>query len=129
MKYALHDTEINKIVCNNKGLELHFVNGVYLLDEKGKETELSNPCRMDITINGFDNTKLYEHITVTKTRKLKVSEIEFYDFLKLLEKNLFKIDIDYYSFFGSSILLKGYVGKYIIELIITEIEKAEYMFD
>lgn len=129
MKYALHDTEISKIVCNNEGLELHFGKGVYLLNEKGTESELSKPCRLVITINGFDRTRTYEHITVTRTKKSKVTEMDFADFLKLLEKDSLRIDIDYYSFFGASILLKGYLNKCEIELTVTEIEKAEYIFD
>lgn len=129
MKYALHDTQINKIVCNHQGVELYFENGVYLLDETGKETAPSAPCRLVITINAFDATKIYEHIIVTQFRKSKVTEISFADFLKLLEKNTFDIDMDYYSYFGASILLKGYSGKYEIELAISEIEKAEYEFD
>ena len=129
MQYGLHDTTINKIISNKTGIELYFESGVYLLDEQGRETELSDPCRMVISINRFDSTQMFEHITVTKIRKSKATEMNFSDFLKLVEKNVFEIDMDYYSFFGHSILLKGYCGQYGIELTITEIEKAEYRFD
>ena len=129
MKYALHDTEINSIDCNSAGIEFRFVKGVYLLNEQGKEGELSYPCRMIITINDFNSYRMYEHITVMKSRKSKISEIAFEDFLKLLEKDSFNVDIDYYSFFGASILLKGYCGKFKIEFTITEVDKVEYIFD
>lgn len=127
MEYALHDTEINKIVCSDKGIELHFENGVYFTDEKGKEMELSGACKMDITISQFDPTRIWEHITVTKIRKSKIKEIAFTDFLKLLENSPFTIYIDYYSTLGPSILLKGDCGKYAIELSVTETEKVEYI--
>ena len=129
MKYGLHDTSFNKIVCSNSGLELYFSNGVYLLSEQGIETELSAPCRMIVEISGFGVEKIFEHITVKKIRKCKTIEIDFAEFLLLLENNTFSIDMDYYSFFSASILLKGYVGKYEIEFTITEVEKAEYLFD
>ena len=64
-----------------------------------------------------------------KNRKSKVAMMDFADFLKLIEKNPFDVDIDYYSFFGASVLLKGYCGKYGIEFTITEIEKVEYLFE
>ncbi len=117
-----------QIVCSNKGIELYFENGVYVSKEKGEEFELSEACKIVITISDFDPTKTYEHITVTKIRKSKIKEIEFTDFLKFLEKSPFTIYIDYYSPLGSSILLKGDCGKYGIELSITETEKVEYIF-
>ena len=129
MKYALHDTKINNIVSNNEEIELYFAEGIYLLGEEGKEAELSDPCRMLITINGFNCSKPYEHITVIKAKKSKVTEIDFADFIKLVEENSFDIDIDYYSFFGAAILLKGYCGKYGIELTIMEVDKVEYIFE
>ena len=129
MKYALHDTEINSIVCNNAGIEFYFAKGVYLLNEQGKEGERSYPCRMVITINEFSSCRMYEHITVMKHRKSKITDIAFEDFLKLLKEDSFDVDIDYYSFFGASILLKGYCGKFGIEFTITEVDKVEYVFD
>ena len=129
MKYSLHDTVLNKIAFDRSGITLHFKNGVYLLDNDGRETELSGPCRIAVTINKFNSMNKYEHITVTKTAKSKIDEIDIERFIKMLDENSFRIDSDYYSFFGSSILLKGYIGKYAIEFIITEIEKAEYLFD
>ena len=68
-KYALHDTAIDEIVCTDKGVELRFANGVYLLNQNGKETALSDPCRMVVDISGFDGTRIFEHITVTKTER------------------------------------------------------------
>ena len=55
--------------------------------------------------------------------------MEFADFLKLVAKHTFRVDVDYYSFFASAILLKGYCGASRIELVMTEIESAEYVFD
>ena len=129
MKYALHDTQINSIVCNNEGIEFHFAQGVYFLNEQGKEGERSSSCRMVITIGDFDSRRMYEHVTVMKSGKSKISEIAFAEFLKLLEKDSFVVDIDYYSFFGASILLKGYCGKFNIEFTITEVDKVEYLFE
>ncbi len=57
-----------------------------------------------------------------------MKEIEFNDFLKLMERSPFTIYIDYYSTLGPSMLLKGDCGKYAIELSVTETEKVEYIF-
>ena len=128
-KYALHDTEINKVTIHNGGIELHLDNGVYLVDDNGKEMEFSAPCRVSIVINTFNFANVWEHITIMKFRKSKVKEIDFDEFLKLLNVNSFDITMEYYSLFGAAMLFKGYIGKYGIEVAITEIEKVEYVFD
>ena len=37
LKYGLHDTSFNTVKIGKKGISLSFNNGIYLLDENGKE--------------------------------------------------------------------------------------------
>lgn len=129
MKYILHDTKVNSIICNSDGVELCFEKGVYVLNEQGKASELSGPCRMVISIKFFDRDKMYEHISVTKTKKSKEKYIEYADFLQLVEKYSFEIYIDYYSFFAEAILLTGNCGENAIRFEITEVENVKYIFE
>lgn len=128
MRYGLHDTAVNRIACNQEGIELFFRDGVYFLNENGNETALSGACKMAIKIDKFDPRRTYEHISICQFRKSKVKRIEFVEFTKLVEKDAFQVDIDYYSFFGAAILLKGRCGKFEIEFTITDVDKVEYIF-
>lgn len=128
-KYLLHDAIINDIFCNDDGIDLFFEKGVYIVNEQGKEAELSGPCKMRITLPFFDSNKMFQFITVTKIKKSTISDIEFADFLKILRKYTFRIYIDYYSFFGASVLFIGDCGENVIHLTITDIDKVEYIFE
>lgn len=127
-RYGLHDTFINKVVLTNNGVEFVFREGVYLLDSTGKMTNKTDTCTMDVYICDFDKDSIYQHVEVRKIFKNKIAEIEFKEFLKLLNKNSFKIYLDWYSFFANSMLLTGSIGRYEIEIKITEIEKFFFAF-
>lgn len=129
MKYILHDAIINNIVCTEDGIELYFDKGVYVINEKGQEAEISGPCRISINIQQFDSCKMFEHITITKSRKSKITDIEYEDFLKSVRKYSFKLYVDYYSFFAESILLIGSCGENMFYFTITEVEKVDYIFE
>ena len=128
-QYGLHDTVINKITRTNVGIILEFDDGVYLLDDTGKETVLSKKCNLELKINFFDRQKMYEHIEIKRICKKKIEEIEYDEFEALLSKNTFTVYLDYYCPFGDSVLIKGSIGKYGIEFLVTEIAELSYSFE
>lgn len=127
IKYGLHDTAFDFIEINSDGITLLFADGVYFLDENGKEVSLSKECRLKLTIDNFNSENLSEHITVTKVHKNKVQEIEMIDFINKLKNNRFDIYLDFYSDFSRSILLKGYLSKNKFEIIMSEINNIEFI--
>ena len=55
-------------------------------------------------------------------------EINISDFCMSVENNKFDIVIDYYSPFAKSIVLSGYVGKYQMNLVLSEIDEVAINF-
>ena len=127
--YGLHDTEINRITCTDVGIILEFSNGVYLLDNTGKETVLSKKCYFELKINSFDRLNISEHIEIKRIRKKKIKEIEYDKFVALLSKNTLSIYLDYYCPFAGSLLIKGSIDKYGIEFVVSEIAELSYSFE
>lgn len=127
-QYGLHDTEINNVIRTDDGIILEFNEGVYLLDETGKETVLSKKCHLEIKINYFDKEKVYEHIEIILLRKKKIKEIEFNKFEDLIKTSNLSIYKDYYSPFADSFLIKGFIDKYGIEFVVTEIAELSFVF-
>ena len=53
LQYGFHDTEITSIDCEGLEVKLNFDNGIYLLDENGKETILSKPMQVILKISSY----------------------------------------------------------------------------
>lgn len=124
--YCLHDTSVSDIIIEEYGLTLLFREGVYKLDGAGKETNLTSPCEMNIFIEDFDSNRLYEHCDFYKCHKKHFTEVSLSDIKKLLIKNHFDIDLDFYSPFARAISIRGYIGKYMVEMRITEIKSIKF---
>lgn len=77
IEYGLHDTSVNNIVIEESGLTFVFQDGVYILNDAKKETELSKPCKMCIDIECFEKNKLFVHCSFYKCNKNHFSEVEF----------------------------------------------------
>ena len=108
---------------------MEFDNGVYLLDDSGHETELSKKCYLKVKINFFDRRNMFEHIEIKRICKKKIEKIEYEEFEALLSKNTFTVYLGYYCPFGDSVLIKGSIGKYGIEFVVTEIAELSYSFE
>ena len=52
-QYGFHDTEISSIECEGLEIKLNFDQGIYLLDENGKETVLSKPMQVVLKIDSY----------------------------------------------------------------------------
>ena len=128
-QYGLHDTEINRIKCTNNGIILEFDNGVYLLDDTGKETRLSKKCCLELKINDFDRQNVFQHIIIKLIRKKWIKEIEYAEFEKMLTNSTIAVDLDYYCPFADSLLIKGYMKQGEIEFVVTEIAELSFTFE
>lgn len=124
--YGLHDTFINDIIIEENGLIFLFQEGVYVLDDTGKETTLSKPCKMRIYIDDFDSNRLFEHCSFYKCHKNRFSEVDLSEIKKQLSKNRLDIDLDFYSPFARAISIRGCIGKYTVEIRITEIQSINF---
>lgn len=126
IEYGLHDTAADDIVLEDNGLVFIFGEGVYILDGEGKETVLSAPCKMSVTVENFDKNSLFEHCVFYKCLFGRFSEVDFAEIKSLLQKNRFDIDLDFYSPFARTISLKGHIGKYMVEIQIGEIQAITF---
>lgn len=127
-KYGLHDSEITKIEFTNSMISLYFDKGVYNLDGEGKEQSLSPSCKCNITLPIYNVKDIPSYLVIHKKWKNKIVEISYDSLCKMLEKNYFSIDYDFYSYFANAVLLKGFVGKYALEFLITDIQNMELVF-
>lgn len=127
LDYGLHDTKLNNLETKELGVVLYFDNGIYSLDN-GKETNLTESCKIEIEIECFSKFKTFEHIEIFAIHKNKIKEISIDEFSKMLQKAAFDIVMDYISTFSNALLLKGFIGKYKIELKISDIKNIKFLF-
>lgn len=124
--YGLHDTDLTEIRIEDSCIVLNFPAGVYELDTNGKELSLTSMCKMVLHLRYSQN--ILDNICITKRKKDRTRDITFYELENMLSKCCFEIENNYYSEFDNSMLLKGYIGLYNVELIITDIIKYDFLF-
>lgn len=119
--YGFHDTEITSF--DNEGLVvyLNFDEGIYNLDELGRESALTPPLTISIKVNSSFNY-IDEAIEIKKYGR-KMTYIDFSSFKNYLIKKSFGIMFDYYSIFNNSILFVGDCGEEEITISIKDIEE------
>lgn len=97
-QYGFHDTDITSIEGNGLEIKLSFDNGIYLLDENGKETVLSNPKQIILKLDSCFNS--FEEAFEIKEYGKKLNYLEYSTFKKYLQEEssgLFGIEMIYYS--------------------------------
>lgn len=102
-RYGFHDTKISSVDGEGLEIKLSFNNGIYLLDENGKEANLSNPIQVILRIDSY-----------------------FDSF-----EEAFGISMSYYSNFNNCVLFDGGISKKNImfsiegvnEIVIQELKK------
>lgn len=120
-QYGLHDTVITSIEDENFLIKLNFDEGVYLLDENGKEDVLSKPMQIVFKINSNLYESLEEAVEIVKYgRKTKYMEYSFIK--KYLKKHKFGVFMVYYSNFENTVLFSGGFGREAIEFSIYGVE-------
>lgn len=112
-EYGFHDTELTSISGENLEIRLNFNEGIYLLDETGKETTLSQPIQMVLNISSYYNS-FHEALEIKEYGK-KIKYLDFSMLKKFLQKKSMGISMVYYSHFNNCLLLDGGVyGKNIM---------------
>ena len=123
-KYILHDSSIYNIDIKSSSLKFFIQDGIYLYN--GNEIELFKDRKLVIDINNFD-CNIYNHITIYKFIRNIRKEISLNKFVKMLTKNRLRIYLDFYSEFADALLMKGFRGKYEVEIIITDINEISVL--
>ena len=127
-EYAFHDTDLRRVEIVRDGVKLVFPEGIYQTDEHGKELFLTPSCEIVLRIRDFDPANVWEHVSVLKQVRKKVSDLAFSAFATRVGKDAFRIYMQYNSFFSKGILFKGELGKIDVEWEITEIENVSLHF-
>lgn len=127
-KYCLHDCVINRIEIKDSTLILYADKGIYEFDVNIGTYKIRENCNIVIKIDGLNEKESYEHISVYLFKKNVRKDISFNKFCEMIKNNNFKIYLDFYSNFAHGLLLKGFCGKYEIELLITEVNDIKFIF-
>lgn len=127
-QYNLHDCKIDDVIFDNNKIIFFFGAGVYELSPTGKEIQLTDSCRMTIQLEETNPQKIYDHIEITQIITRKIDEIDCVEFVDIVKKYKLDVDMNYYSRFCNTILLKGYINKARYELLISEVETVKFSF-
>ena len=127
-KYCLHDCVIYKIGIKDSTLILCAEKGIYEFDVNIGTYKIRGNCNILIKIDNLNEKESYEHISVYLFKKNVRKDITFNKFCEIVKNDDFKIYLDFYSSFAQGLLLKGYCGKYEIELLITEVNDIQFIF-
>ena len=120
-QYGFHDTDISSIYCEGLEIRLNFNDGIYLLDEKGKETCLSRPKQVVFKINS--NYESCKNAFTIKEYGEKVKYHEYSFLSKHFQKDTFGISMVYYTNWGNVILFDGGFSRSLVLLSIEGIEE------
>ena len=108
-QYGFHDTELSSIQGEKLEIKLNFNNGIYILDDNGKETVLSKPLQIDLKINSYFG--FFEDALEIREYGQKIKYIDYLTMKKYLQKEQFGISMVYYSNFNNSILFDGGISR------------------
>lgn len=128
-QYGFHDTEISSVEGEGLEIKLNLDNGIYLLDENGKETILSKPMQVIFRIDSYFDS--FEEAFEIKEYGKRVKYLDYLTLKKYLQKEIFGISMSYYSNFNNCVLFDGGISKKSImfsieginEIIIQELKK------
>lgn len=106
-EFGFHDTEISDIDCIESSVYLTFHNGLYILDNTGKEIELSDSITMRIDIDKrYMFGSIYNLIEIIEFSNQE-RDVDFLSFKKRISDSSFEIHMAYYSKFNNTILFDG----------------------
>lgn len=83
-QYGFHDTEISSVEGEGLEIKLNFDNGIYLLDENGKETILSKPMQVIFRIDSYFDS--FEDAFEIKEYGKKVKYLDYLTLKKIYKK-------------------------------------------
>lgn len=128
-QYGLHDTKIDRITLEGNSIIFEFDNGVYGLSASGKEMALTGKCSLKITVDIASTAELENYVNVCRSLKNRTKELTITELTELVDKYCFNVDNLYFSVFNNEVLIVGGIGKYGIEIYISDILQAEYIFN
>ena len=117
--YGLHDTVATTVKILEDKFVLCFSNGIYRVNENGKETELTSACELEFTISDIEN-----NIDIISTSNHKSHRIDISTFVTMTKEDGFDIDDEYYSSFSRTFLLSGYIGKNAIQVYLIDVKNV-----
>src|SRR5574344_2042752 len=93
-RYGFHDTDLTSILCENGQISLSFNNGIYILDENGKEEKLSKALQIVLEID----TSFYslDQLLEIKEYGNKVKYLNYSSLKKYFNKEPYGICMAYY---------------------------------
>lgn len=128
-RYCLHDCVIDKIEIKDSNLIFRSSKGVYEFDVNLGKYKIVENCNIFINIDNLNEKESYKHITISLFKKKVRKYVSFNKICEMVNKNKFKIYLDFYSNFSHGMLLKGFCNKYEIDFSITEINDMQFIFD
>lgn len=127
-QYGLHDTKIDRITPKGNSVVFEFNNGVYGLSAFGKETELTGKCSLKITVDIAATAEIENYVNIRRSFKNRTKELTITELTVLVDKYGIIVDNLYFSAFSNEVLIVGGIGKYGIDIYISDILLAEYIF-
>ena len=106
-RYGLHDTQLTKIRVVDDWIDLEFGKGIYNLDSKNKEIDLTNGCHIFIQIRDPDIEKCVEIVEIDKGR---LHPIGLAELQQMMVRSAFEVEFDFYSNFNNAMMLIGYIA-------------------
>lgn len=128
-QYGLHDTKIDRITLEGNSIIFEFNDGVYGLSTFEKEMELTGKCRLKIAVDIAETAELENYVNIRRSFKNRTKELTIKELTGFVDKYGFNVDNLYFSAFNNEVLIVGGIGKYGIEIYISDILQAEYIFN
>ncbi len=116
-RYGFHGTAISSLNVEGMQAVLGFEEGVFWLDEYGRETELTGKCKLIFEF--YDDPSL--SFEIDRVRFGMVKEIKLSNLQKYLAKGEFRIERCSYSSLESCVIFKGQVGSDNLELVLCNV--------
>lgn len=120
--FTLHECKIREVEIQNQSLIISLRDKACL----GQDVYFNS---VSVSIGDLSSDAEYEHINIVAIKKGRVKEISLKELCSLIQTNIFYVYLDFYSHFAKSLLIKGTVASMEIELIISEIEQFDFLYN
>ena len=127
-KYGFHDCAIDCITVLEGKMELVFPSGVYMLNCDGKETDLTKQCKVVLEVEKLKPASIWKYVDIRLISPCGIREMEFEEFVNLIKTDSFQVDMQFYSFFCNTILIRGYVSTDKYEIVISNVQEISIIF-
>ena len=122
--FFLHDSSVKTVICEDSLVIFCFDKGFWT----SNHVHL-NKCKILLKISSITPYNIDKFFVVKRKKKNRTKDIQFCDLCKLLNRDTFKIEKEYYSEFERSILLVGRIVEYEYEITVTDIDEIKFEFE